>query len=612
MAQKAVIGSGIIFLVTFTMLAMSLVFSSAVWARSTVVLAASYACPYVCDSSAGKGYFIDVVEAAYKRNNIRVVWKYVPFKRALFMADNAMVDGVAGVTRRQNIKLIFSDESIGHRRYDMYVRGDDSWQFTGLNSLYIRKIGVLGGVSYGIMDAFLRRYSSGETDSIHTLVGSNGHNRLIRLLVSGRVNMIVADSNVIDSSLSQAEREAISLSGRLPREGVFLGFGSPDGAKLSELFSNGLGELRRSGELDQILSRYGLKDWISQGEPEESPFGKDYLYKMERMYKNTKGSSAGNIKTDVIIFQAAVQEDSGYWEYAKKFKSLVELYSKNEMKVRLDFLNISEHDLVMNIAEHQVHMGMVATNNVAPYSPSLGVLILPYMFPSIDSAQKLFSHPVMNEIAERAALESGVRPIGFFIGGYRLLASREKPVRRVADMKSLKIRVPNNQIMVEAFRSWAVEPYPLPWNELYPALEGGWIDGMENPLNIMMAGVNMKKPLWESVRHITNIRYQLFSAPHLISETFYSRLTEREQSIILRAVREAEGYIIDKMKDEERKLVALLKKNGVMFYDPVDERDDWSAKAKSVWSSLNFRAGGDQLVKKVHQVVNGDSVDKGL
>jgi TRAP-type C4-dicarboxylate transport system substrate-binding protein len=249
-------------------------------------------------------------------------------------------------------------------------------------------------------------------------------------------------------------------------------------------------------------------------------------------------------------------------------------------------------------------MGMVATNNLTPFAPSLGFLALPYMFPNEEGIKKLFRAPLMDKIAERAGLESNVRPLSFFIGGYRLLANNRKEVKKTSDLRGLRIRVPRNQLMIEAFRAWDIEPIPLPWTEVWPALESGTIQGQENPINIIFDGVNRTQEVWDELKYITNLHYFLFTAPHMISESFYRQLSDKNRILVEQAASEAEVYSWQLIKNEDKKITEYAKSKGMVFVDPLNEEQDWQKKARSIWPELYFRAGGKELVDNVLDVMN--------
>ncbi|MDE3274229.1 TRAP transporter substrate-binding protein, partial [Pseudoalteromonas sp. G4] len=284
---------------------------------------------------------------------------------------------------------------------------------------------------------------------------------------------------------------------------------------------------------------------------------------------------------------------------------LVETNSNGELSISLHFGESSEHDIVYDLAEGKVDMGLVAINNYTPFAPSAGVFALPYLFPTVDSAKQLINSEKMKDISSKAALESGVRPISFFIGGYRTLLNNKLAVKTTSDLANLKIRVPRNQLMIEAFRSWGVEPYPIAWPEVYPALSSNIIQGMDNPLNIANAGIGKEKPLWQYYKFATKIKYFLFTAPHLISEQSLLSMTKKHRDIVLEAANEAQKYSWRQTQTKELELIKQAKNGGMIFIEPYDEPSDWQAKAKATWPKMYFRVGGKKHVEETVKTING-------
>ena len=87
----------------------------------------------------------------------------------------------------------------------------------------------------------------------------------------------------------------------------------------------------------------------------------------------------------------------------------------------------------------------------------------------------------MKTFNEAITEQSKTRPLGWLIGGYRVLTNSKRPIKTIDDMAGLKWRVPPVELQLAAFRSWGVEPHPLPWIETFNGLQQGVIDGQENP-----------------------------------------------------------------------------------------------------------------------------------
>lgn len=573
-------------------------------ADTKISLAVTERCPYICaENAVNQGVLIDIVKSIFNKTDVQVEIQYFPMKRAMHMLNNNGVEGVIGILQRNAPRLVYPEKSIGQVQYLMYKSEKSDWLYTGLNSLKSQILGVEVGKSYGIVDSYIQRHAK-DKHLIYQHYGESSTANLIKLLENGYIDILLEDKNILDFHTKNMTNGKLKQGGTIPSDHLYIGF-SPSNNQAQEfadLVTSGLIDMRKTGELAKILATYGLSDWESWSPTHQDPFSGNYLERLENKFvyeNNTK-----KINTATMIFEGSTAKDGGYWQYAIKFKESLERLSGGKLKVQLKFGVTTEHDIVMNIAEGKSHMGMVATNNLTPFAPSLGFLALPYMFPNEAGIKKLFHAPLMEKIADRAGLESNVRPLSFFIGGYRLLANSQKKVEKTADLQGLRIRVPRNQLMIEAFRAWGVEPVPLPWTEIWPALESGIIQGQENPINIIFDGVNKTQEVWDILKYVTNIRYFMFTAPHMVSESFFRQLDEESQVLVKKAAREAEVYSWELVKNEDIKMTQYAKSKGMIFIEPLNEKDDWQAKARSIWPNFYFRVGGKELVENVLDVIN--------
>lgn len=580
----------------------SLVFG--VRAETKIKLAVTERCPYICaENAANQGVLVDIVKSIFDKHKRQIEIQYFPMNRALRMLDNNNIDGVIGILQRNALGLIYPNESIGQVQYLMYASEKNDWLYTGLNSLKGNILGIEVGKSYGIFDSYIQRHAN-DKRIIYQHYGERSTANLLKLLENGYIDILLEDKNIFDFHTKNVNSRVLAEGGMLPPDQLYIGF-SPNNKhaqKYADLVSSGIAEMRETGELANILADYGLSDWKSWSPKHRDPFAGNYTQRLEDSFMLQKNTQ--KVDSATLVFEGSTAKYGGYWQYATKFKQSLERLSDGRLKVQIKFGVTTEHDIVMNIAEGKSHMGMVATNNLTPFAPSLGVLALPYMFPNEAGIKKLFHDPLMDNIADRAGLESNVRPLSFFIGGYRLLANSQKKVEKTSDLQGLRIRVPRNQLMIEAFRSWGIEPVPLPWTEIWPALESGIIQGQENPINIIFDGVNKTQDVWNILKYVTNIHYFMFTAPHMVSESFYRQLSEKSQTLIKQAAREAEVYSWELVKNEDIKMTQFAKSKGMIFIDPLNENADWQAKARSIWPNLYFRVGGKELVDNVLQVMN--------
>jgi tripartite ATP-independent transporter DctP family solute receptor len=132
----------------------------------------------------------------------------------------------------------------------------------------------------------------------------------------------------------------------------------------------------------------------------------------------------------------------------------------------------------------QTRVGAIDLNrtNVAPigsFVPAMNVLAMPFLFRSIDHLHKVLDGPIGNEIL--GSFEPyGFVGLTFYDSGARSIYNSVRPVRTLADMKGLRIRVQQSELMSNMIRSLGAEPVELPYGQVLTGLATKLIDGAEN------------------------------------------------------------------------------------------------------------------------------------
>lgn len=315
-----------------------------------------------------------------------------------------------------------------------------------------------------------------------------------------------------------------------------------------------------------------------------------------------------------VIYATANPESSAHVRHIKKFNELLKIYSKGKIgfEFHVDGEYGSEQDNVMDVAGGDIHMTTVAVNNVTPFAPAVGFMTLPYMFTDIDTARRFFllPNPILDKVSAEMVEESNIRPLSWLNLGFRVLSNSNRIVRRPEDLRDTNIRVPENSIMVEAYRAWGTEPIPLPWTETYKALESGLIDGQDNSFIVDMNLPMADKPFYRIQKYITNIHYILSIQVHVINEDFYQSLSPDLQEAAMRAARESTVCLWDWVSEENRRIEQHFLSHGMIVTQPADDEREWMRLGRSIWPRFYDDIGGEDFVASA--VAHLESLDNGL
>lgn len=213
-----------------------------------------------------KGYVIDILQKIYEKAGYQVEYSIVPWTRALAAVEQGAEDGAIGSlqTAEREKKFFFPAEECGVTYNEFYVKNNSSWQYKDIASLSKLNIGIIGGYLYAELDDYINA-NRNNANRITTTFGENALEQNIRLLAAGRLDGILVNEKNIQISLKKLKMEnqfkSAGMAGKPQKMFVVFSKQTNNGKELAELFSKGISDLRKSGELKKILAGYNLKDW---------------------------------------------------------------------------------------------------------------------------------------------------------------------------------------------------------------------------------------------------------------------------------------------------------------------------------------------------------------
>ncbi|OPZ68017.1 MAG: 2,3-diketo-L-gulonate-binding periplasmic protein YiaO precursor [Firmicutes bacterium ADurb.Bin467] len=266
----------------------------------------------------------------------------------------------------------------------------------------------------------------------------------------------------------------------------------------------------------------------------------------------------------------------------------------------------SEQDTVNDAAMGMLDMSILAINNVTPFSPTVGTLTLPYVIQSVEDAETLTQGEIGQELIANTINDAGVRIIGWAYSGFRVLTNSKHPVTTVEDLQDLVVRVPKNEIMIESYRSWGVNPTPMAWSETFAGLQQGVVDGQDNPYMTINA-----MRFYEVQKYVTDWRYIFSIEPLIISESVFEGLSEEDQKILLDAGAAATEFSARFLREKEGEIKERLVAAGMEISTPADNEQEFITLATTkVWPEFYDQIGGVEELNKVLVSLGRDPVSE--
>ena len=243
----------------------------------------------------------------------------------------------------------------------------------------------------------------------------------------------------------------------------------------------------------------------------------------------------------------------------EKFAEIVTAKSGGKIKVNLfpggtlgsDQANVSA------IQGGTLEMASMNSGIFASQVKEFAIYDFPFMFNNSAEADAVMDGPFGKKLHDKLQ-EKGLVGLAYFELGFRNITNSRRPVTKVEDLSGLKLRVIPNPINVDWVKALGANPTPLPFPEVYAALEQKAIDGQENPVTV----INANK-FYEVQKHLVMSNHQYNPQSVIISKKFWDTLDAAQKKIISDAAVEAAKY----QREQARGLVAAaldnMKKNGM-------------------------------------------------
>ncbi|MDF2176643.1 transporter substrate-binding domain-containing protein [Aliiglaciecola sp. CAU 1673] len=234
----------------------------------TLIIAADRWCPYNCaPKSEHPGFMIEIAQRIFAQHCIKIEYRIMPWSRAIQGTRQGEFDAVVGASKADARDFVFPLVEQGRMKNSFWVRQDAQWRYQGIESLQYNILGVSSEYSYGPkLDDYIANPNN--AFYIQVMYGSSPLKTGLKMLSAKRIDIFIEDESVFRHyMMSQSSPSSFKQAGSLSLEddfaNVFVAF-SPakqDSAHWADILSLGTEQLRASGELQKILSAYGLEDW---------------------------------------------------------------------------------------------------------------------------------------------------------------------------------------------------------------------------------------------------------------------------------------------------------------------------------------------------------------
>ncbi len=270
---------------------------------------------------------------------------------------------------------------------------------------------------------------------------------------------------------------------------------------------------------------------------------------------------AQDIKPRLIRFGYGLNEQSNQGRATKVFADEVDKLSGGKMKIRAFGAASLGSDVQMQQAliggAQEMMVGSTAT--LVGITKEMALWDTPFLFNSAQEADALLDGPVGTKVKAKLE-EKGLVGLVYWENGFRNLTNNKRAVVKLEDLEGIKLRVMQNTVFLDSFKTLGANAIPLPFSELFSALETKAVDGQENPYNTILSS-----KFYEVQKYLTVTNHVYSPWVVTVSKKFWDGLSAAEKNVLMDAAVKSRDFERRDTRDEAAKALADLKGKGMQI-----------------------------------------------
>ncbi|MDR6889274.1 MULTISPECIES: TRAP transporter substrate-binding protein [Variovorax] len=257
-----------------------------------------------------------------------------------------------------------------------------------------------------------------------------------------------------------------------------------------------------------------------------------------------------------IKFTNGVNEDHPVGVGVKKMQEVLAAKTGGKMKIAAFWGGAAGGDLPATQALRAGTQEMVCTSSspLVGIVKELGAFDLPFLFANEKEADAVLDGPA-GEYFNKKLEAAGLVNLAYWENGFRNLTNSKKPVAKAEDFEGVKLRVMQNNIFLDSFKTLGANAVPMAFGEVFTALETRTIDGQENPF------VTIETSKFSEVQKYLSVTRHAYT-PFLIlySKKLWDQLNPQEQAVLREAAKEGQKVQREANRALNEKSLANLRK----------------------------------------------------
>lgn len=218
--------------------------------------------------------------------------------------------------------------------------------------------------------------------------------------------------------------------------------------------------------------------------------------------------------------------------------------------------------------------------------PEFALFDMPYLVADREHMSRIEHDVFWPELAPFAE-ERGYRVLALWENGFRHITNNVRPIVTPEDLDGIKIRTPNSPWRVALFDELGANPSPMPFSEVFMALQTGVMDGQENPLT------NIRNAAFDEVQEYLSLTRHLYSPAYLtVGLDHWERLPMEVREILESVARETQSFVFETARRVDESILDEFRAQGLSINEV--ERHLFVAASRGVYDQFDAQIPGSR------------------
>jgi tripartite ATP-independent transporter DctP family solute receptor len=284
-------------------------------------------------------------------------------------------------------------------------------------------------------------------------------------------------------------------------------------------------------------------------------------------------------------------KDHPYNVGAQKFADLIKERTNGRIQVTIypdSQLGKGEREMLEGLQQGTIDIYVGSTGPVGNFSPSMNILDIPFLFRDFAHVDKVLDGQIGQDLLKDLE-KANLIGLAFWENGFRHLTNSKAAVKKPEDGKGLKIRVMENKVHLLAWKTAGLNPTPMAWGEVYPALQQKVIDGQENPVAVFYAS-----KFWEVQKFFSLTQHVYSPAPFIVSKKTWDKMPKADQELFRKTAMEVAQFQRKINRDAEEAKLKEMEGKGLTVIRDVDKAA-WQKAMQPAFDEFAKQFGKDKI-----------------